>query len=232
MRGIASIPKRLANAFVVLFGQHGDVSREARKSGQTRQSMYRDARGVVEQVQDPGPQAEVERLRQELAERRERAQQLAARLEQAIEPSDELAARFASMAQAEGVSLPGTQRLSSVVLGRRTPSVSSLGRKTAEVAEKSARLLAVLDAHVRPQVRQAAADEIFVTVQPSEGRCEKRENGKRGKGETRNRKASAVSSNRIGVGWLGSSETSPQRLRAGAHCVRPQPPQNQKLTEH
>lgn len=164
MRGIATIPKRLANACVVLFGQHGDISREARESGQTRQSMYRDAQGVVEQIRDPGPQAEVERLRQELAEQREQAQQLAARLEQSIEPSDDLAARFASMAQAEGVSLPVTQRLLSVVLGKQTPSVSSLGRKTAEVAEKSARLLEVLDAQVRPQVRQAAADEIFLDV--------------------------------------------------------------------
>ena len=48
-----------------------------------------------------------------------------------------------------------------MVLGKRTPSVSSLGRKT---AEKSARLLEVLDAKVRPQVRQAAADEIFLDV--------------------------------------------------------------------
>jgi len=167
MRGIASIPKRLANAFVVFFGQHGDISREARKSGQTRQSMYRDAQGVVEQMQSAGPQAELERLRLELAEQRERAQQLAARLEQSIEPSDDLAARFASMAQAEGVSLPVTQRLLSVVLGKQTPSVSSLGRKTAEVAEKSARLLEVLDAHVRPQVRQAAADEIFLDADRS-----------------------------------------------------------------
>ena len=162
MRGVAAIPKRLANACVVLFGQHGDISRESRESGQTRQSMYRDAQGVVEQMQSAGPQAELERLRQELAEQRERAQQLAARLEQSIEPSDDLAARFASMAQAEGVSLPVTQRLLSVVLGKQTPSVSSLGRKTAEMAEKSARLLEVLDAHVRPQVRQAAADEVFL----------------------------------------------------------------------
>jgi len=167
MRGIASVPKRLANAFVVFFGQHGDISREARKTGHSRQSMYRDAQKVVEQVDDARAEAEIERLGQELAEQRERANELAARLQQSIEPSDELAARFASMAQAEGVSLPVTQRLLSVVLGKRTPSVSSLGRKTAEVAEKSARLLEVLDAKVRPQVRQAAADEIFLDADRS-----------------------------------------------------------------
>lgn len=167
MRGIASIPKRLANAFVVFFGQHGDISREARKTGQSRQSIYRDAQEVVEQVDDARTEAEMERLRQELAKEQERVKELAARLKQSVEPSDELVARFASMAQAEGVSLPVTRRLLSVVLGKRTPSVSSLGRKTAEVAEKSARLLEVLDAKVRPQVRQAAADEIFLVVDRS-----------------------------------------------------------------
>jgi len=54
MRGVASVPKRLANALVVLFDQHGDISREFRKSGQTWQSMYRDARAVVKQIQDQG----------------------------------------------------------------------------------------------------------------------------------------------------------------------------------
>lgn len=167
MRRIVSIPKCLANAFVVLFGQHGEVSREAGETGQTRQSMYRDAQRVVEQVEDNRAQAEIERPRRELTEQQERAEQLADRLEQSVELPDELAARFASMAQAEGVSLPVTRRLLSVVMGKRTPSVSSLGRKTAEAAEKSARLLEVLDAKVRPQVPQAAADEIFLDADRS-----------------------------------------------------------------
>jgi hypothetical protein len=47
-----------------------------------------------------------------------------------VEPSEEIAARFASTAQAEGVGLPVAQRLLRVVMGKRTPSVSSLGRKT------------------------------------------------------------------------------------------------------
>ena len=29
MRRIAVVPRRLANAFIVLFGEHGDISREA-----------------------------------------------------------------------------------------------------------------------------------------------------------------------------------------------------------
>jgi hypothetical protein len=162
MRRIAAVPRRLANAFVVLFGQHGDISRQAGETGQTRQSMYRDAQQIVEQVSDSESEAEIERLREQLAQERARADALAGRLAQAVEPSNEMAVRFASTAQAEGVSLPVTRRLLSVVMGKRTPSVSSLGRKTAEVAEKSARLLEVLDVKARPRVAQAAADEIFL----------------------------------------------------------------------
>jgi hypothetical protein len=110
---------------------------------------------------------EIDHLRQQLAQERAQAEALAARLERAVEPSEELAARFASTAQAEGVSLPVARRLLSVVMGRRTPSISALGRKTAEVAKQSSRLLAVLDAKVRPQVRQTAADEIFLDGSPS-----------------------------------------------------------------
>ena len=167
MRRIAAIPRRLANAFAVLFGQHGEISGEARQTGQTRQSMYRDTQSVVEQVDGSRAEGEIDHLRQQLAEERTRGDVLAARLERAVEPSEELAARFASTAQAEGVSLPVARRLLSVVMGRRTPSISSLGRKTAEVAEQSTRLLVVLDAKVRPQVRQAAADEIFLDASRS-----------------------------------------------------------------
>ena len=162
MRRIAAVPRRLANAFIVLFGQHGDISREARKTGQTRQSMYRDAQQVVEDESTRAAEAEIERLREELNQERARAERFADRLGKAVEPSEEMAARFASTAQAEGVSLPVARRLLEVVMGKRTPSVSSLGRKTAEVAEKSARLLEVLDANVRPRVAEAAADEIFL----------------------------------------------------------------------
>jgi hypothetical protein len=162
MRRIAAVPRRLANAFVVLFGQHGDVSREAEETGQTRQTMYRDTQQVVAQVSDCQAEGEIQRLRQELARERARADGLVDRLEETIEQPEEMATRFASTAQAEGVSLPVARRLLSVVMGKRTPSVSSLGRKTAQVAEKSAQLLEVLDVKVRPQIPQAAADEIFL----------------------------------------------------------------------
>jgi len=80
MRRIAAVPRRLANAFTVLFGQRGAISREARQTGQTRQSMYRDAQQIVEQVSNGESEAEIARLREQLAQERTRADALAARL--------------------------------------------------------------------------------------------------------------------------------------------------------
>ena len=62
MRRIAAVPRRLANAFIVLFGQHGDISREARETGQTRQLMYRDAQQVVEAESTRAAETEIERF--------------------------------------------------------------------------------------------------------------------------------------------------------------------------
>ena len=86
MRRIAAIPRRLANAFVVLFGQHGEISGEAGQTSQTRQSMYRDTQSVVEQVDGSRAEVEIDLLRQQLAQERLRADVLAARLERAVEP--------------------------------------------------------------------------------------------------------------------------------------------------
>jgi hypothetical protein len=75
-------------------------------------------------------------------------------------------AHYASCAQAEGVSLPVARRLLAVFLKERTPSVAQLGRFSQAAAQRSTRLLAVLDAASRPLVDQAAADEIFVGRKP------------------------------------------------------------------
>src|SRR5439155_6753516 len=67
---------------------------------------------------------------------------------------------------AEGVSLPVARRLLRILLGEDAPSVAKLGRWAQAAAQQSDVLLAVLDAHTRPRVRQAVADEVFVRRQP------------------------------------------------------------------
>ena len=43
--GIVAPPQRIASAFTVFFGHHGDVSRYAQERGVCRQWVYREATG-------------------------------------------------------------------------------------------------------------------------------------------------------------------------------------------
>ena len=75
---------------------------------------------------------------------------------------------FASVAQAEGVSLSVARRLLGVVQGSHsTPSVPTLGRTTLQAGRRAGALLGVHDAAARPQVKQATADEIFLAANRS-----------------------------------------------------------------
>lgn len=161
MEMVAHVRRRLANAFTVLFGAHGEVTRQAGLQCRTRQALYRDADAVVTAVDDARTQARLEQLEARLAEQATRLAQLEERLRQAVEVTPDVQAAFASTAQAEGVSLPVARRLLAVLLGPTTPSVATLGRFSLDAARRSTRLLEVLDAAARPRVAQAAADEIF-----------------------------------------------------------------------
>jgi hypothetical protein len=50
---------------------------------------------------------------------------------------------------------------------RRGQGVATLGRVTLEAGKKAGPLLKVLDEVARPEVTQAAADEIFLAENPS-----------------------------------------------------------------
>jgi hypothetical protein len=83
-------------------------------------------------------------------------------LERAVEITRDKQDEFASVAQAEGVSLNVARRLLQVMAGPITiPSVPTLGRATQEAGERAGPLLKVLDEVIKPQVTQATADEIF-----------------------------------------------------------------------
>jgi hypothetical protein len=75
---------------------------------------------------------------------------------------------FATVAQAEGVSLSVARRLLRVMTGpRRGQGVATLGRVTLEAGTKAGPLLEVFDEVARPQVKQGAGDEIFWDANPS-----------------------------------------------------------------
>jgi hypothetical protein len=157
-----TIPQRIASAFAVLCGHHGDVTEMARDREQSRQALYREAAQVAEAVDGTAARARIDGLQQQLAEREAENRALRQRLKHAVEITRDKQDEFATVAQAEGVSLSVARRLLRVVEGSRsTPSVATLGRATLEAGKRAAPLLKVLDEAARPKVRQGAADEIF-----------------------------------------------------------------------
>jgi hypothetical protein len=163
-----TIPQRIASAFAVLCGRYGDVTAMAQDREQSRQSLYREAEQVVEAVDGAAARARIEDLQRQLAEQRAEVQALQGRLKGAIEMTPDKQHEFATVAQAEGVSLSVARRLLRVVQGSKAaPSVPALGRATREAGNRAGPLLEVLDEAARPAVKQATADEIFLAEDPS-----------------------------------------------------------------
>src|SRR4051794_6692359 len=158
-----TIPQRIASAFAIFFGQYGDVSQMAQDREQSRQSLYREADEVVDALDGTATQSRIDELKRQLTEQQAENQALHERLRLAVEITPDKQDEFATVAQAEGVSLSVARRLLRVVEGARTtPSVPTLGRATLEAGVRAGALLAVLDAVARPKVEQATADEIFL----------------------------------------------------------------------
>jgi hypothetical protein len=165
---MSTIPQRIASAFAVLRGRYGDVTAMAEDRERSRQSLYREAEQVVEAVDGAASRARIEDLQRQLAEQRAEVQALQARLKRAVEMTPDKQHEFATVAQAEGVSLSVARRLLRVVEGAKpTKSVPTLGRATREAGNRAGPLLKVLDEAARPKVTQGTADEIFLAEDPS-----------------------------------------------------------------
>jgi hypothetical protein len=167
---------RIANAAAVLDGPHGAVTRRAQQHGLSRQALYRDTDRVLQALDEPHAAAQLQGLRDQIAELRQHLRELRAVLDTAVVVDEDCLAAFASTAQAEGVSLPVARRLLAPVLAksnalgsgskRPLPSVAQLGRWSRDAARRAEALLPVLDAFSRPRVQQAAPDEIFFGKKP------------------------------------------------------------------
>jgi hypothetical protein len=157
---------RIANAAAVLDGPYGAVTYQAARSGISRQALYRDTLRVVQAVDGSLYRQHLHHLSQDNDRLRAEHDHLQQQLQHAIVLDADQLSRFASTAQAEGVSLPVARRLLLPLLEQDTPSVAQLGRWTQAAAHKAEALLAVLDDVVRPQVEQVAADEIFFGRRP------------------------------------------------------------------
>src|SRR5689334_8483005 len=110
-----TIPQRISGAFAVLCGQYGAVTRLAKDREPSRQSLYGDARQVVEAVDGAADRARIDELERRLAEREAEVKDLEKRLGRAVEITTDKQYEFATVAQAEGVSLGVARRLLQVM---------------------------------------------------------------------------------------------------------------------
>jgi hypothetical protein len=162
-----TIPQRIASAFAVLCGHYGDVTKMAQDREQSRQSLYREAQQVADAVGGAAAQARIDELQRRLAEQRAEIQVLQERLQHAVEITPDKQHEFATVAQAEGVSLSVARRLLRVVSGpKSTRAEATLGRATLGAGKRAGLLLQVLDEAARPKVKQGTADEIFLGADP------------------------------------------------------------------
>jgi 2-dehydro-3-deoxyphosphooctonate aldolase (KDO 8-P synthase) len=93
---------------------------------------------------------------------------IATRLKHAVEITPDKQHEFATVAQAEGVSLSVARRLLRVMTGPRpSRGVATLGRATRAAGQRAGPLLQVLDGAARLKVKQGTADEIFLDADPS-----------------------------------------------------------------
>lgn len=154
---------RIASAAAVLCGRYGDVRRHARQRGVSRQGIYREARWVVQRLQGHPWQRQRDDLRRRVRPLEQRLADRERQLARAVVLDPDKQAEFAAVGQALGVSLPDLHTLLEVLCPGGAAAVSTLGRWAQAAARRAGPVLAVLDEFARPRVRQAVADEIYVT---------------------------------------------------------------------
>ena len=165
---MSTIAQRIASAFVVLCGRYGDVTKMAHDRGQSRQALYREAGQVAEALDGTTVRSRIDELQQQLADQGAQIRDLQQRLGRAVEITRDLQDEFASVAQAEGVSLSVARRWLRVVEGSTAaPRVPTRGRATREAGNRAGPLLEVRDEGARPAVTQATAAEIVLAEDPS-----------------------------------------------------------------
>lgn len=159
-------PPALVSTFVVCLGPYGAVTQLAQQRGVARQHVYREAHAVLRGL-DPAPHHhQLTQLRQQLADATARWQHAEQQLAHAVVIDADKQAEFTATAQAIGVSLAAAQTLLAVLLGPRSPSLPTLGRRAQQAGRRAGALLQILDPSSRGRARQVAADEIFAGRRP------------------------------------------------------------------
>jgi hypothetical protein len=158
--GMVASEQRIASAFFVIHGKHGDVSRYAQERGVCRQSIYHEAATLQKALATA--QQDSDGLREQLRQSQQQRAELQVRLAHTVVIDAPKQAEVACVGQARGVTLRDCRELLEVLIPGQALSVAELGRRTHAAGKKAGELLTVLDELARPKVREAAADEIYV----------------------------------------------------------------------
>src|SRR6202020_875350 len=110
-----------------------------------RQWVYREADRVASTLEGAAPRAALARLRARIRQLEQQNAVLEQQLAQAIVLDDDKQAEFASVGQANGVSLPDCRLLLEVLAPGRVLSVPTLGRRTQAAGQRAGQLLPVFD---------------------------------------------------------------------------------------
>ncbi len=159
---MVALAQQIASTYVVVCGVYGDVTRQAQERQISRQAIYRQSQRTLEDLEGAKLRAALAALQERVGVLEAQAASLQKQLSQAVVLTPDLLRCFAATGEARGVSLADVRALLQVLQGEEAPSVATLGRWTKEAGARAAALLPVLDAWAQPQVRQAAADEIYV----------------------------------------------------------------------
>jgi hypothetical protein len=168
--GMVAPQQRIASAYFVIFGKYGDMTRYAQERGVCRQWVYREAAALQQALVEQ--QKTKDQLLARIGELEQRHAELQERLPLTVVLDAQMQARFASVGQACGVSLPVCWTLLDVLIPGQQQSVATLGRATQAAGKKAGELLPILDAWAQERVRELSADEIYVkdpvlmTVEP------------------------------------------------------------------
>src|SRR5207244_2509893 len=99
--GMVAPPQRIASAYFVMFGSHGDVTRYAEERGVCRQWVYREAAWLQTFLAEK--QAQLAALQQRVQELEQQQAVLEERLAASVVLDEDTQAQLAALAQAKGV---------------------------------------------------------------------------------------------------------------------------------
>jgi hypothetical protein len=158
--GMVAPQQRIASAYFVFFGSHGDVTRYAEERGVCRQWVYREADWLRAFLAEK--QTQILALEQRVQELQQQNAALAERVAVSVVLDEDMQARLAAVGQATGISLPAVWQFLDVMIPGKQLSVPTLGRRSKAAGDKAGPLLAVVDEWAKERLRDAAADELYV----------------------------------------------------------------------